>query len=443
MKRPKLLVILSARSLKAILGTVSAVGLAAVLYLILPNLTGKVTPVIAIDFSEAVSGATVVVDPGHGGEDPGAVGRSGVYEKHAVLGISLKLKPLLERSAVYTYLTRSDDRDLSDPSEPDLEIRVKQDMRGRANLVKARKADILVSIHANSFPSPIWSGAQTFYNPKDPLSKLLAKSIQSELVSRLGPNYREAKAAGDLFMLKESGVPAAMVEVGFLSNPQEETLLADPKYQDRVALAIYHGIVRYFVRLYAEKEGLVPPEKPAPVEDPSPGQPEIRRADGNRLIQAAPLRLADDEGILYFKGPTNLSDGLVAEVRRLPNQKAGRSVEERAEALVLQLIQGPGKGSMLVPTFPKGTRLRSVRVQEGVAWIDFSRELREGFWKGSRSEELTLYSLVNTLTEIPEIDAVQILIEGEPASSIGGHVILDGPFYRNLELIEALAGTAR
>ena len=116
----------------------------------------------------------------------------------------------------------------------------RQDLIERAEIANRSQADIFVSIHCNSFPQSIWSGAQTFYYPGREESRILAVAIQTELVRRLGPNRRQANT-GDYRVLKEAKMPAVVVEAGFLSNPQEGRLLADADYQKRVADAIFWG----------------------------------------------------------------------------------------------------------------------------------------------------------------------------------------------------------
>lgn len=187
-------------------------------------------------------GALVVIDPGHGGRDPGAVGRAGVREKDVALAVALQLQTLLHRAGVYTRLTRTDDNDLADA---DATVRKPQDLRRRAEIANAAAADVFVSIHANSFPSSIWSGAQTFYYPADGEGKKLAEAIQDALHRVLGPTSRRPQP-GNYRVLRDTVMPAVVVELGFLSNPAEERLLADPAYQERLAHALYEGILAYF-----------------------------------------------------------------------------------------------------------------------------------------------------------------------------------------------------
>jgi N-acetylmuramoyl-L-alanine amidase len=104
----------------------------------------------------------------------------------------------------------------------------------------------MVSIHMNSIPSPRWSGAQTFYFPNHQDNQLLANLIQDEIKQNLQNTNRVVKTVNTVFLLKALKIPNALVEVGFLSNPQEAELLAKEGYQKKVAAAIYTGLLRYY-----------------------------------------------------------------------------------------------------------------------------------------------------------------------------------------------------
>lgn len=192
-----------------------------------------------------VSGRIIVIDAGHGGDDPGAISAKGDLEKEITLAIAEELEFLLQKAAIFAILVRRGDYDLADSSERNLLIRKRQDLDRRVIIAKEAQADLFLSIHANYFPSPIWSGAQTFYYPGKPEDERLAKSLQAELVRHLGPNRRAAQAA-DFRVLREASMPAALIEVGFLSNPREAALLSDSNYQKRVAAAIFAGILHYY-----------------------------------------------------------------------------------------------------------------------------------------------------------------------------------------------------
>lgn len=205
---------------------------AAVVITLLFIIPVYITVKINAPVTNVICGKTIIIDPGHGGDDPGAQGCSGLLEKDVVLDISLRLADLFSRAAVYTVLTRDTDGWL--------------DLEDRIELIRSYNADIYISVHANSFPEPIWSGAQTFYFSKSEEAKSLAVFIQRELAGRLGPNVRKVKPGDDYFVLRKSSVPAVIVEVGFLSNPREEALLAQKDYRRRVAEAIFYGTVNYF-----------------------------------------------------------------------------------------------------------------------------------------------------------------------------------------------------
>jgi N-acetylmuramoyl-L-alanine amidase len=110
--------------------------------------------------SEIISGRTIVIDPGHGGPDPGCVAGQAV-EKEIVLAIAKKLATRFDRAFMRATLTRESDTDLADPELTGARARKRQDISRRAEAANGG-ADLLISVHANSFPSPVWSGAQTF-----------------------------------------------------------------------------------------------------------------------------------------------------------------------------------------------------------------------------------------------------------------------------------------
>ncbi len=189
-------------------------------------------------FKLFIAGQTVAIDPGHGTIDKGAVHEeTGVTESPINLAIALQLKELLKKQNFNVVLTRDKETMENQTNSKDLQRRI--DLAVKAN------ADILVSIHVNKFPEPQYFGAQCFYNPRKPESKLLALLIQEELKKLDSENIREALPK-DLFILRESPMPAVLVEVGFLSNPRDRERLQDSIYQKKIAQCIENGINRYF-----------------------------------------------------------------------------------------------------------------------------------------------------------------------------------------------------
>ena len=193
-----------------------------------------------------LSGQIIVIDPGHGGRDGGAVSRSGLVEKEITLAISLYLRDLLEASGALVIMTRESDQELASEEARLLGRRKKEDLLNRVKIINREYADLFVSIHLNSVPSPKWRGAQTFYNPKWPESERLAQFIQEELIRNLENTHRLPKKNQDIFILRTSHIPGVLIEVGFLSHPEEAALLGQEEYQKKVAFAIYTGILRYY-----------------------------------------------------------------------------------------------------------------------------------------------------------------------------------------------------
>jgi len=183
-----------------------------------------------------LKGVVVVVDPGHGGDDPGAV-VAGTKEKYLVLDIAKALKQMLEEQGARVILTRDADVDLGG--------RTREELGKRVAMVGQHRAQTYVSIHANKDGCKCW-GAQTFYAKHGgrPEGKQLAVAIQQRL-RQMTPTTREALPA-DLFVLRESPVPSAMVEVGFLTDGAERQRLQDPLYQHKLATAVALGLADFF-----------------------------------------------------------------------------------------------------------------------------------------------------------------------------------------------------
>lgn len=200
-------------------------------------------------WSLPLSGTIIALDPGHGGPDGGATGKvqgETAVEKDVALQISLYLRDFLQEAGALVIMTREDDQDLADPGTRGLSKRKTQDLHRRARLVNESSADLLISIHLNAFPSKRWSGAQTFYFPGRKESGEVASLIQNEIKRTLQNTNREPQKRSSVYILKSVDIPAVMVEVGFLSNPEEAALLTSEEYQKKMANAIYQGILRYY-----------------------------------------------------------------------------------------------------------------------------------------------------------------------------------------------------
>lgn len=207
-------------------------------------------------WSSPLSGKVIVLDPGHGGPDGGAVGSDGTEEKEITLQLSRYLRDYFQEAGALVYLTRNEDTDLSSENAGSLSRRKSEDIRNRVQYVTEKETDFYLSIHLNAIPSPKWRGAQTFYNPNSEESQNLAKFIQSEIRSNLENTNREALGLTSIYLLKHAEAPGALVEAGFLSNTEERELLKSDSYQRKMAESIYLGVLRYVTeREYPSEEG--------------------------------------------------------------------------------------------------------------------------------------------------------------------------------------------
>ena len=185
----------------------------------------------------------VVIDAGHGGDDPGKVGINGANEKDVNLQIAELVKQYLEMNDVEVVMTRESDAGLNDAGASNKKV---QDMKRRIALIEETAPAVTVSIHQNSYPEEYVHGAQVFYYTGSAQGQRLAESIQKQIVENVDPeNKRQVKANDSYYLLKKTGVPIVIVECGFLSNSAEAEKLCTPEYQQRVAWAIHMGILQY------------------------------------------------------------------------------------------------------------------------------------------------------------------------------------------------------
>ena len=187
-----------------------------------------------------LEGLVMVLDAGHGGLDQGANCVEG-SEAEINLKIVKKLQTYLQQYGAKVILTRDGDYDLASKHATN---RKKEDFNQRMKLIQDNNADLLISIHANSFASSSVSGIQLFYQENNEMSQKLCKTMHQHLQK---VNERVLKdKVGDYFVLKKSGTPSVLVECGFLSNAKDRELLFQEDYQDKIANQICKAIVSFF-----------------------------------------------------------------------------------------------------------------------------------------------------------------------------------------------------
>ena len=178
----------------------------------------------------------IVVDPGHGGIDSGA-NHDNVLEKEINLDIAKKLAQLLADNNIKVILTRNSDQLYNNDRQ--------EDLRHRVEVANSSNADLLISIHVNSFPSSKSFGGETYYSEGSKEGKKLASAIQEQLIKIQPKNYRTIKTA-PYYVLEESNITAVLIEVGFISNPQDRKRITNSQEQEKIAEAITTGIINYF-----------------------------------------------------------------------------------------------------------------------------------------------------------------------------------------------------
>lgn len=196
------------------------------------------------DPSEAV---TVVIDAGHGGEDCGAIGVTGVYEKDLNYKIATYLAADLRSAGCNVIETRMSDALLYDPDTVEKGHKKLTDLANRLAIASATPDALVVSIHMNSFPTPSSSGLQVWYAKGDPAARDMAERIQARVRERLQPdNHRQIKeTTGAIYLLDRAENPSVLVECGFVTNPAECARLQDPAYQKELSFVIFGAIMEH------------------------------------------------------------------------------------------------------------------------------------------------------------------------------------------------------
>ena len=171
----------------------------------------------------------------------------GTTEAETNLKIALKLQNLLEQAGSMVILTRSDENAIYDLDSKTLKQKKISDIHNRVKIGNESSADIFISIHLNKIPQEQYWGWQCFYKEGNEQSTKLAKSIQENLNESIQKeNKRVAMKLENVYIIKHVEIPISIVECGFVSNHEEEKLLLDDNYQNRLAWGIYNGIIDYF-----------------------------------------------------------------------------------------------------------------------------------------------------------------------------------------------------
>lgn len=182
----------------------------------------------------------ITLDAGHGGSDPGAIGAKGTKEKTITLAITLKVQELLKKKGAKVYMTRTKDVDVYGPNASD-----KDELQARVNVAEKYNSDLFLSLHINSSVNKNVGGFSTYYYPKTAHDLRIAQAVQKQLTDNFGVDDMGVRQA-NFYVVKRCSMPAALLEMCFISNPKEETLMQSQWFQKKTAAMIVAGIEKYF-----------------------------------------------------------------------------------------------------------------------------------------------------------------------------------------------------
>lgn len=366
-----------------------------------------------------MQGKTVVIDPGHGGNDPGCIHRDKIMEKNITLMVARELAQMLEMEGATVRLTRDGDYQ---PGQKLFFWKRKDNLDERIAIAQKNKADILLSLHINSSPKTNKAGAVVFYNQTKRLDQRLAQNIQQELI-HIPDMVKRTSHARNYYILNHLEIPAAAVELGYISNDKDRQHLVDAMYHEKLARSICTGIVNYF---NDSREAVLSED------------PEIPIPDRDNNIQANEANM-DILPNLYFvpKIKTRL---FIAAEEMDPVDMANTSVEKLARFALEQLADGPRQTKDLRPCIPDGIAFNDFKVSGSLATVDLSVTSEKPGYISSEEEWAAVSSISYTLFELPVIQQVQISINGQQSKTLAGHIDISEPLSRNKLPLTKVAG---
>ena len=202
----------------------------------------SISKVYALINSYTLLGKKIYIDPGHGGRDSGAIYKN-IYEKDINLIMSKKIQKHLVAKGATVYLTREEDIDLSNT----IKNKKRSDLNNRAKLINDTNPDMYISIHLNYISNSKWQGLQIFYNNKNKENEIIANSLTTYL-KEYSSNIREPKKENIYYMYKQITTPGVLIELGFLSNPNDRYRLTREEYQEKLSITIANSIEKYYLK---------------------------------------------------------------------------------------------------------------------------------------------------------------------------------------------------
>ncbi|MFW6306054.1 MAG: N-acetylmuramoyl-L-alanine amidase, partial [Bacillota bacterium] len=311
----------------------------------------------------------------------------------------------LKKVNIIPILTRTEDKLYKNS-------RIK-DIKRRPQIANENNADLFISIHCNNFPNGQPSGSQIFYKFGSNKSKELAEYLQKELITIREENNRSLKN-GDYYVLNKIKNPGVLIEVGFLSNPEDRRVLTDEIYQKKISEAIKNGVVKYFQSKFRDIQS----DNKDNTERNNEKEKAVSRNDINSVFY---LSTVGNE--LHL-----IKNQLIFPTANFFDKKNSvLSFNEILALSALEQLMEPPAG--LISPLPAETRILSVNIKDNILTINLSKETAQNFNGGSNMEEKSVTAIVRTLQSISGVKGVKILINDKAEKSLGGHIIFDGIIY--------------
>lgn len=204
-------------------------------------------PTAEVASAAAATGRVLIIDPGHGGEDGGAVASDGTQEADVNLSVSLRLNALAGLCGAKTVMTRCSEHIDYPTDAVSIAARKVADQRQRVELINQISNGVLISIHQNWFPASQPHGAQVLYAKTDS-SMEFGTLMHDNLCQTLDPDNRRVAApiSEEIYLMRNVECPAVLVECGFLSNPEERSRLVDPDHEIKLSMVMLGTYLQYF-----------------------------------------------------------------------------------------------------------------------------------------------------------------------------------------------------
>lgn len=350
-----------------------------------------------------IQGKTIVIDPGHGGQDIGCTGENNIVEKNITLVVAKELARLLSQEGFNVKLTRDGDYQ---PGQRFI-LKSKNTLDERIALAKKNKADIFVSLHINSSSKSNKAGAVVFYNENDTLGNCLAQDIQQEL-RRIPNMVKRTSHARKYYILNNLEIPGVVVELGYISNARDRGRFSDDQYSQNMASSICAGLIKHINNTHYTD---------------IPISPKLTIQEHKNVYKNRISRVTE---VVNTEGETFLGKGF--DKRNINKIFTNR------------ILDVPQTIKELNSDIPDGIKVQDINILGSLAMVACSIKDRDCNNIGSEGEWITLSSIAYAIFESPQIQRVRITVNGEQRKTLAKHMDISETISRDTMSITKVAG---